>query len=103
MVTNETENTSIFMDGTLLEDVNTFKYIGATLKSYRASDNELRIRLARTTSEMVRLEKIWNSKNIPFHVKYKLYKLLILSIMLYKCETLTIMEREGQNNTSIRE
>ena len=43
MVNNENENASISMDGTLLEDVNPFKYLGATLKSDGTSDNELRI------------------------------------------------------------
>ena len=69
------------MDGTLLEEVKTFKYLSAKLNSDGASDNELHIRLA--TSEMVRLDNIWNSKNITFHVKYNLYKSLISSILLY--------------------
>ena len=64
------------MYGTLLEDVNTFKYIGATLTSDGALYNELRIQLATAMSAMVRLDKIWNSKNITFHVKYNLYKSL---------------------------
>ena len=41
MVNNENENASIFMDGTLLEDVNIINYLGATLKFDGASDNEL--------------------------------------------------------------
>ena len=59
---NENENASISMDGTLLKDVNTFKYIGATLKSDGASDNELCIRLATATSVIVRLDKYKTSK-----------------------------------------
>ena len=94
MVNNKNENASIFMDGMLLEEVNPFKYLGATLKSDGASDNELRIRLAAATSAMVRLDNIWYSKNITFHVKYILYKSLILSILLYGCEYWTITEIE---------
>ena len=33
IVNNENDKSSIVMDGTLLEDVYTFKYLGATLKS----------------------------------------------------------------------
>ena len=33
------------MEGTQLEDVNTFKYLGSTLKYDGSSKNELRIRL----------------------------------------------------------
>ena len=35
-----------YYNRSILEDVNTFKYLGATLKSNGSSDNELRIRLA---------------------------------------------------------
>ena len=66
-----------------LEDVNTFKYLGATLNPYGASDNEPRIQIDPATSVMMRLGQIWNSKNITFYVKYNLYKYLILSILLY--------------------
>ena len=50
------------MDDTLVEDVNSFKYIRATLKSDGALDNELRIQLVTATSAMVRIIKIWNRK-----------------------------------------
>ena len=50
MVNNETENALLFMDDTLHEDVNTFKYLNATLTPDAASDNEMLIRLATATS-----------------------------------------------------
>ena len=84
MVNSKNESAKIMMDGTLLENVKTFKYLGSTLKSYGSSDNELRIRLATATSAMVKLGTIWQSKKkIEFHVKYNLYKSLILSILHY--------------------
>ena len=46
---------------------------------------------------MVILDTNINSKNINFHVKYNLYKSLILSILLYGCETWTITEREEKS------
>ena len=49
MVKNEYENASLIMDGTLLEDLNTFKYLGTTLTSDGVSDNEICIQLATTT------------------------------------------------------
>ena len=35
-----------------------------------------------------------SKQKIAFHVKYNLYKPLILSILLYGCETWTLMEKE---------
>ena len=40
---NNDQNANIYLDGMLLENVKIFKYLGATLKAYGSSDNELRI------------------------------------------------------------
>ena len=39
---------------------------------------------------MVKLNKIWSSKDISFATKIKLYKTLVLSTLLYGCESLTL-------------
>ena len=93
---NIDNNANILMDGTKLEDVKTFKYIGSTLKYDGSSENELSIRLVKSTSAMVRLDTIWRSKNIRFTIKFNLYKSLILSILLYGCETWTLKEKEDK-------
>ena len=91
---NNDKCAKIYMDGILLEDVKIFKYLGATLKSDGASGNELRIRIATTTSSMIRLNIIWTSKNISFKIKFNLYRSLVLSILLYGCETWMLMSNE---------
>ena len=84
---NIDDHANILMDGTQLEDVKTFKYLGSTLKYYSSSENEIRIQLATSTLAMVRLDTIWRSKNIRFLIKFNLYKSIILSILLYGCKT----------------
>ena len=77
---NNDQNANIYLDGMLLENVKTFKYLGTTLKADGSSDNELQIRIATATSAMIRLNIIWTSKNIGFKVKFNLYRSLVLSI-----------------------
>ena len=43
---------------------------------------------------MIRLNIIWTSKNIGFKVKCNLYRSLVISILLYGCETWTLMSNE---------
>ena len=43
---------------------------------------------------MIRLNIIWTSKNIGFKIKFNLYRSLVLSILLYGCETWTLMSNE---------
>ena len=73
------------------EDVKTFKYLGAILKSGGSSDSELIMKLATASSSMIRLNVIWTSKNISFKLKFNFYRSLVLYILLYGCETWTLM------------
>ena len=59
----------IIMNGEELEEVNQFKYLGATLKKDGSSEGEIRIRIATATSAIVRLCKIFTSKKINFTLK----------------------------------
>jgi len=83
-------NAEIFMNGKKLEEVDSFKYLGATLTKDGTSTSEIRIRLATSAAALAKLDRIWKSKNISFTTKYKLYKSLVVSILLYGCETWTL-------------
>jgi hypothetical protein len=92
VMVNSTRDISanITMSGQQLEEVANFKYLGATLSKDGTCTTEIRIRIATATAAMARLTKIWKS-NISFSTKYKLFKSLVLSILLYGCETWTLL------------
>ena len=71
--------------------VDTFKYLYATLMKDVQSEKEINI-MATETSALVSLSTIWKSRNISLYTKIVLYKSLILSILLYGCETWTLPE-----------
>ena len=76
---NENQHADIYLYGCKLEEVEKFKYLGATLTKNGICDQEVRIRLAQA-SAMVRLTTIWKSTHIRFKLKYNQYRSLILSI-----------------------
>ena len=78
------------MNGQQLEEVSAFKYLGATLTKDSRSTTEIKSRLAIATSIMAKLDKIWKNKNISFPTKMRLYRALVLSTLLYGCESWTI-------------
>ena len=88
--------------GEKLEEVEQFKYLGATITKDGSSDSEIKIRLAQGTSAMVRLTTIWNSKYIRFKLKYNLYRSLVLSILTYGCESWTISAISTNKTTRFR-
>ena len=80
----------ISMNGQQLEEVMAFKYLRTTLTEDGRSTAEIKIRLAIATASMAKLNKIWSSKDVSFSTKKKLYKTLVLSTLLYRCESSTL-------------
>ena len=80
------------MYGKQIENVQNFKYLGEIFTETGNSKKEIRIRLAKADTELVKLENIWRSGEIDFKLKYRLYNSLVLSIMLYGYESWTLME-----------
>jgi len=79
----------IRMNGSQLEAVDKFKYLGAYLPQDGTSTYEIRVRIGAATSAMTRLTRIWNS-SISFPIKYRLYESLVVSVLLYGCEAWTM-------------
>ena len=74
------------------EQVKSFKYQGVMLTVNANIKNEIAIRICTATSIMVRLEIICRSREINFKIKFNLFNSLILSTLLYGCETWTLLE-----------
>ena len=90
MMTNSTSTISadINMNGQKLEEVTSFKYLGATLYKDGTCSAEVRIRIA---SAMARLNRIWRCNTISFASRFKVNKSLVTSILLYSCEKWTLL------------
>ena len=67
------------MNRQTLEEVTSFKNLGATLCKDGTCSAEIRIRIA---AAMARLNRIWRCNTISFASKFKLYKSLVTSIHL---------------------
>ena len=91
LVNSTTGSTAqIFMNGEELEEVDSFKYLGATLTKDGRSTTEIKARLAMATAAMAKLIKFWRSNSLSFQTKLRLFKSLVMSILLYGCESWTM-------------
>ena len=91
MMTNNTSgiSTDIRVDGQRLETVHSFKYLGAIVTD-EGSKPEVLSRIAQATAALTKLKYIWNDQNITLSSKIRLMRALVISILLYACESWTL-------------
>ena len=93
-------------NGQKLEEVTSFRYLGAALCKDGSCLAEVRIRIASAMAAMARLNRIWQCNIISFANKFKVYKSLVTSILLYGCKTwnllATLKRRDPDYRTKCR-
>ena len=80
----------------MIEQVETFVYLGSLITEDVDCSREIRIRTARGLGIGVDLMKLWKSHNIKINTKIKLMRTLIWPVMMYGCESWTIKKRDEQ-------
>ena len=72
-------------------------YLGSTLSRSVNIDDEVDTRIAKASSAFGRLrESVWERRGIKLTTKLKVYKAVVLPILLYACETWTVYERHAR-------
>ena len=79
----------IIVNGTTLEHVNQFTYLGA-LVTDNGSKPEILSRIAKAHNSLSKLKVIWDDKSISLASKIRLLRSMVISIFLYACESWTL-------------
>ena len=90
MMTNNANGISIDIriNGEKLDEVDSFKYLGAVVTD-QGSKPEVLSRIAQTTAALAWLKTIWSDKHISLSSKIRLVRSPVFSVLLYACETWT--------------
>ena len=88
LMTNNANGISIDIriNGEKLDEVDSFKYLGAVITD-QGCKPEVLSRIAQKTAALARLKTIWSNKHISLSSKIKLIRSLVISVLLYACET----------------
>ena len=77
-------------DGVEFENVEAFKYLGSFVSLQHVDPKEINVKLAEERQRFASFQKLWKSKQLSIPLKCKLYRALVLSVVLYSFETWTM-------------
>ena len=97
---NQYLDPQILVNGQMLQAVESFTYLGSTLSHNATIDREITNRISKASSSFGRLRKtVWERRGIKLATKLKVYQAVVLTTLLYGCETWTLYRKhERQNN-----
>jgi len=74
--------------------VEEFKYLGRTLKHQNSIQEEIKIRLKSGSAYYHSVQNLLSSSLLSRNIKINVYKSIILTVVLYGCEILSLALRE---------
>ena len=87
MKTEEALAGNIYLGNRVINEVNSFKYLGTMIRNDGSLEDEFAERLKKGHQTMGRLSKIWRSNRLSTHTKIKLYMSLVRSVLTYGNES----------------
>jgi len=85
---------SVRNDNSIFERVEEFKYLGTTLTNQNSIPEEIKSRLRSGNTCYLSVQYLLSSRLLFKNLKIKIYRTIILHVVLYGCETLTLTFRE---------
>ena len=83
---NTTSNAPVTLDGTPIEDVQEFVYLGSKVTTDGDCNLDVNTRVSKANQAFAILKPIWRTTSLSIHTKIKIYKSNVLSVLLYGSE-----------------
>ncbi|KAJ4428113.1 hypothetical protein ANN_24127 [Periplaneta americana] len=93
---NIVRNGTIKIGDLSFEEVEKFKYLGATVTNINGTREEIKHTINMGNACYYSVEKLLSSSLLSKNLKVRIYKTVILPVVLYGCETWTLSLREEQ-------
>ena len=91
---NAGRNRSVRIDNSTFERVEQFKYMGTTLTDQNSIPEEIKSRLRLGNACYHSVQNLLFSRLLSKNLKIKIYRTIILAVVLYGCETWSLTLRE---------
>ena len=91
---NAVRGHSVKIDNSSIERVEEVKYLGTTLTDQNSIQEEIKSRLKLGNACYPSVQNLLSSRLLSKNLKIKIYRTIILSVVLYRCETWSLTLRE---------
>jgi hypothetical protein len=85
------------IDNSSFEKMEELKYLGTTISNKNSIQEEIKNRLKSGTAFYHSVQNILSSALISINIKIKIYRNIILPVVLYECETWSLVLREERS------
>jgi len=85
---------SVRIDNSTFERVEEFKYLGTTLTNQNSIAEEIKSKWRSGNACYHSVQNLLPSRLLPKNLKIKIYRIIILPVVLYGCETWSLILRE---------
>ena len=82
------------IDNSSIERVEEFKYLGTTLTNQNSIQEEIKSRLKSPNACYYSVQNLLSSRLLSKNLKIKIYRTIVLPVVLYGCETWSLTLRE---------
>ena len=87
MKVNTSSTEPITLEGSPLEEVESFTYLGSVIDKQGGTDADVKARIGKARTAFLQLKNIWSSRIISRHTKIRLFNSNVKSVLLYGAET----------------
>jgi hypothetical protein len=87
MRVNTARQEKIIIDGEMLEDVDSFCYLGSMIDKNGGVEEDVKTRIGKAQNAFNMMSKIWQSWRLSTKTKVIIFNTTVISILLYRAET----------------
>jgi hypothetical protein len=88
------QNRDIKLANRSFENVSQFRYLGTTVKHQNLIQEEIKMSLNSGSAYYYSVQNLLSSRLLSKNLKIRIYKMIILPLVLYACETWSLTLRE---------
>ncbi|VDP08962.1 unnamed protein product [Schistosoma mattheei] len=80
---NPENNNPMKLDGEILEEAESFMYLGSIIDEQGGSDADVKARISKARDVFLQLKNIWNSKQLSTNIKVRIFNTNFKTALLY--------------------